>query len=145
MANKVNIIAPKGLLRILILDLASRNPVSGVEISEKISKMTMGNWIPSPGSTYYILGNLVKNENLMEIYTAEKGIKRYVATSKGKALLTLEKDNLESSWKRSLILASLLGRLFSSKDSSRISSLIERNLNEISNEGILKNSDSHKT
>jgi len=75
--------APRGLLKIFIIDLASKYPVSGIEITEQVSALSKGVWKPSPGSIYYILKELVSKKRLSEIYTPDKGVKKYIATEKG--------------------------------------------------------------
>ncbi len=75
--------APRGLLKVFIIDLASKYPVSGIEIAEKVGEQSKGVWKPSPGSIYYILKELVSKKRLSEIYTPDKGVKKYIATEKG--------------------------------------------------------------
>ncbi len=75
--------APRGLLKVFIIDMASKYPVSGIEISERVRSLTNDIWKPSPGSIYYILKELVSKKLLSEIYTPDKGVKKYVATEKG--------------------------------------------------------------
>lgn len=72
--------APQGLLRALVLAFASKSPVTGKEIMDEISKRSSGSWIPSPGSVYFLLEELL-NEGLLMLmpHSAEK---RYIATSK---------------------------------------------------------------
>ena len=84
--------APKGLLRLIILDIASKNPVSGAEISKHIKLVSNSMWTPSPGSIYPILNNLQKSECLTEIYSTDSNQKKYGATSKGKSILAIEKE-----------------------------------------------------
>ena len=90
--------APKGLLRLIILDTASKNPVSGAEISKHIKLISNSMWTPSPGSIYPILNNLQKSECLTEIYSTDSNQKKYGATSKGKSILAIEKEKLEKDW-----------------------------------------------
>jgi len=75
--------APRGLLKVFIIDMASKYPVSGIEISERVKSLTNEMWKPSPGSIYYILKELVSKKLLSEIYTPDKGVKKYVTTEKG--------------------------------------------------------------
>lgn len=82
-------------------------------------------WTPSPGSIYYVLGNLLKHDYITEIYTSDRGVKNYVTTSKGKALLILERDKLGFSLKRSLIITSILARLVNSKAALVIAEVLE--------------------
>jgi DNA-binding PadR family transcriptional regulator len=81
--------APRGLLKVFIIDLASKYPVSGIEIAEQVKELSKGVWTPSPGSIYYILKELVSKKRLSEIYTPDKGVKKYVTTEKGLADLNL--------------------------------------------------------
>jgi len=121
----VAITAPKGLLKILILDLASGSPISGVGIGEKVAVLSGRSWTPSPGSIYFVLRNLLRNEYITEIYTSDRGMKKYVTTSKGKALLILERDKLGAALKKSLILTSILARLVNSKEAMTIADVLE--------------------
>jgi DNA-binding PadR family transcriptional regulator len=115
--------APKGLLKILILDITSMAPSSGVEIANKISEMTKGTWKPSPGSTYYILERLAKEELISEIFTLAGGQKKYITTVRGKSYLRLEREALLPSWSKHLILtkvmADILGIRFDIQQETR--------------------------
>jgi DNA-binding PadR family transcriptional regulator len=77
---------PRGLLRFLVLNMLSKQPMSGVEIVEVISKETGGRWIPSSGSVYPLLASLHEKGFTNEMPSEEPGIKRYSLTAKGKAL-----------------------------------------------------------
>jgi DNA-binding PadR family transcriptional regulator len=84
--------APRGLLKIIIIELASKLPVSGVEIADRVKELSGGVWTPSPGSIYYLLKELVSKKRLSEIYTPDRGVKKYVATKKGLDELSLFRD-----------------------------------------------------
>jgi len=75
--------APRGLLKMYIIETASKYPVSGIEISESVSSITNGVWKPGPGSIYYILKELVSKKRLSEIYFPDKNIRKYIAAEKG--------------------------------------------------------------
>jgi DNA-binding PadR family transcriptional regulator len=95
MAKSVNeVFAPKGLLKMLILKIASTKPVTGVEIMQDVPEMTEKLWSPSPGSVYYLLGEMEQAGLLIHVPTGEPGIKRYVSSEKGK--LSLENFKLEA-------------------------------------------------
>lgn len=113
--------APKGLLKILILDIASKSPSSGVEIAQRILEMTDGVWKPSPGSIYYILERLLRDELISEIFSITKGQKRYVTTSRGKAQLLLEREALTPSWKKHMILTKLMAEVLGVRFDSNLS------------------------
>jgi len=103
--------APKGLLRILILDMAAKTPSSGVDMVQKISEMTNGAWKPSPGSIYYILERLAKEELISEIFTPTKGQKKYITTARGKSYLALERETLLPSWNKHLVLTKMMAEI----------------------------------
>ena len=77
---------PRGLLRFLVLNMLTKQPMSGVEIVEVIGKETGGRWIPSSGSVYPLLASLNEKGFTSEMPSEETGIKRYALTAKGKAL-----------------------------------------------------------
>ena len=78
---------PRGLLRFLVLNMLAKKPMSGVEIVEVITKETGGRWIPSSGSVYPLLAGLHDRGFTTELPSEEMGLKRYVLTAKGKALV----------------------------------------------------------
>jgi DNA-binding PadR family transcriptional regulator len=89
-----DVFAPKGLLKMLILKLATQRATTGVEIMEEVPKMTNNVWSPSPGSVYYLLGEMEQAGLVIHVPTGEAGIKRYVASEKGK--LNLENFKLDA-------------------------------------------------
>jgi DNA-binding PadR family transcriptional regulator len=103
--------APRGLLKILILDMASKNPISGIEISEKIDSLSRGKWKPSPGSIYYILKELVIKKRLSEIYTPNHATKKYIITEKGISDITLFKSFGTEILKKQIVFISLTSKL----------------------------------
>ncbi|WP_350342718.1 PadR family transcriptional regulator [Proteinivorax tanatarense] len=54
-----NILA-KGVLPVLVLEIVSREPKNGNEISVTIGEITEGKWIPSTGGIYPILKKMEK-------------------------------------------------------------------------------------
>ena len=82
--NRSEVFAPKGLLKMLILKIASTKPVTGVEIMQDVPGMTENLWSPSPGSVYYLLGEMEEGGLIIRVPTGEPGIKRYVSSEKGK-------------------------------------------------------------
>jgi len=80
-------IVPKGFIRYQVLELLSEKPMSGSEIINEIEKKTDGRWKPSPGSVYPLLSWLQDNSYIKELLAEEGGMKRYMLTEKGKALL----------------------------------------------------------
>jgi DNA-binding PadR family transcriptional regulator len=89
-----DVFAPKGLLKMLILKIATMRATTGVEIMEEVPRMTNNVWSPSPGSVYYLLGEMEEAGLLIHVPTGETGIKRYVSSEKGK--LNLENFKLDA-------------------------------------------------
>ncbi len=78
---------PKGFLRYYVLRLLNEKPMSGSEIMSEIEKRTDGHWKPSPGSIYPLIAWLQDKGYTKEASEKEAGIKRYILTDQGKALL----------------------------------------------------------
>lgn len=89
-----DVFAPKGLLKMLILKIATQRATTGVEIMDEVPKMTNNVWSPSPGSVYYLLGEMEEAGLIIHVPTGEAGIKRYVSSEKGK--LNLENFKLDA-------------------------------------------------
>ncbi|MDH2900697.1 MAG: PadR family transcriptional regulator [archaeon] len=89
-----DVFAPKGLLKMLILKIATMRATTGVEIMEEVPRMTNNVWSPSPGSVYYLLGEMEEAGLLIHVPTGETGIKRYISSEKGK--LNLENFKLDA-------------------------------------------------
>jgi DNA-binding PadR family transcriptional regulator len=122
------VFAPKGLLKMLILKIASTKPVTGVEIMSDVPKMTEDLWSPSPGSVYYLLGELVENGLLLHIPTGEPGIKRYVSSEKGKIILENFKLDVRKNLYRQLVMLRVLSELADNDSLSETISSIARKI-----------------
>ncbi len=90
---------PRGLLRFLVLKFLAEQPMSGVEIVEKIGKETKGKWKPSPGSIYPLLSRLQQKGFTVESIKNESRLKQYSLTNEGteffKEQIMLGKDFIE--------------------------------------------------
>jgi DNA-binding PadR family transcriptional regulator len=128
MAKKRNeVFAPKGLLKMLILKMASTKPVTGVEIMEDVPEMTEELWSPSPGSVYYLLGEMEQAGLLIHVPTGEPGIKRYVSSEKGKLSLDSFKLEAKKNLYRQLVMLRILSDLSGvSSVSDSISSIAKK-------------------
>jgi DNA-binding PadR family transcriptional regulator len=122
------VFAPKGLLKMLILKIASTKPVTGVEIMADVPKMTEDLWSPSPGSVYYLLGELVENGLLLHVPTGEPGIKRYVSSEKGKLSLENFKLDIKKNLYRQLVMLKVLSDLAENESLSETISSIARKI-----------------
>ncbi|HVB11655.1 MAG TPA: PadR family transcriptional regulator [Nitrososphaerales archaeon] len=109
--NRSEVFAPKGLLKMLILKIASTKPVTGVEIMHDVPEMTENLWSPSPGSVYYLLGEMEENGLIIRVPTGEPGIKRYVSSEKGKLSLDTFKLEVKKNLHRQLVMLRVLSDL----------------------------------
>lgn len=109
--NRSDVFAPKGLLKMLILKISSMKPVTGVEIMEDVPKMTENLWSPSPGSVYYLLGEMEENGLIIRVPTGEPGVKRYVSSEKGKLSLETFKLDIKRNLHRQLVMLKVLSDL----------------------------------
>jgi DNA-binding PadR family transcriptional regulator len=71
---------PRGFSRYYILELLKKKPHTGKEIIDNATKESEGNWKPSPGLIYPLLGRLL-DEGLIE----ETKDGKYQITKKGKS------------------------------------------------------------
>jgi DNA-binding PadR family transcriptional regulator len=108
--------APRGLLKMYILDIASKYPISGIEISENVSSITKGVWKPGPGSIYYILKELVSKKRLSEIYFPDKNIRKYIATEKGLDELSIFKSFSNEIIEKQLAFLIITSRIIPNKE-----------------------------
>ncbi len=83
---------PKGLLRVFVFKLLNEKPMSGSEIMDEVEQQTGGQWRPSPGSIYPLLGWLRKNGYSQELPRQATGVKRYMLTDKGVSFLEEHAD-----------------------------------------------------
>lgn len=75
-------VMPRGFTRIYVLRLLKERPMTGKEIIEESEMRSGGEWRPSPGLIYPLLGRLVREGLIEEV---EGG--RFAITSKGERAL----------------------------------------------------------
>ena len=98
----MTISAPKGLLKLVSLQLFSESSLSGAELQEEIRKTSEGVWKPGPGSIYLLLEVLRKGEHIVELPHRGGTIRRYVISTKGKAELAKLKGEIDDEVRRQL-------------------------------------------
>lgn len=94
--------APRGLLKLVSLQLFSESSLSGAELQEQIRKTSEGVWKPGPGSIYFILDELRKGELLVELPGRGGTVRRYVISNKGKAELVKLRGEINDEVRRQL-------------------------------------------
>lgn len=111
--------APRGLLKVFILKAASKMPVSGIDISDQINLYTNNEWRPSPGSIYFILNELSSKGMISEVISPDAGVKRYITTNKGMAILSSFIKVADQVLKRQFIFISVMAQV-AEKDLAKI-------------------------
>ena len=81
-AQRVGSAVPRGFSRYYILQQLKKQPHTGKEIIDSANEASAGEWKPSPGLIYPLLGRLL-DEGLIE----ENGNGKYQITDKGKVIL----------------------------------------------------------
>jgi len=94
--------APRGLLKLVSLQLLSESSLSGAELQEEIRKTSEGVWKPGPGSIYLLLEGLRKSEYIVELPHRGGTTRRYVISNKGKAELTKLREETDVEVRRQL-------------------------------------------
>jgi DNA-binding PadR family transcriptional regulator len=98
----VAISAPRGLLKLVSLQLFSASSLSGAELQEEIRKTSRGVWKPGPGSIYFLLEELRRGELVVELPGRGGTIRRYVISNKGKAELAKLRGEIDEQVRRQL-------------------------------------------
>jgi DNA-binding PadR family transcriptional regulator len=100
---KVRSSIPRGFTRFYTLHLISERPLTGKEIIIEAEKRSEGEWIPSPGLIYPLLGRLLRDGLITE---NDEG--RFVITEEG--LLALDdRVKLQEQFERQYKLVTKLG------------------------------------
>ena len=81
-AQRVGSAVPRGFSRYYILQQLKKQPHTGKEIIDSANEASAGEWKPSPGLIYPLLGRLL-DEGLIE----ENGNGKYQITDKGQVIL----------------------------------------------------------
>lgn len=71
----------KSPLKVIVLNLLKKKPMSGIDIINEIEKATLGAWRPSPGAIYPLL-RVLEEEGIV-VHEERKGKKIYKLTEKG--------------------------------------------------------------
>jgi DNA-binding PadR family transcriptional regulator len=94
--------APKGLLRLVALQLLSESSLSGAELQEQIRRTSSGVWKPGPGSIYFMMSELRDRELVVELPHRGGTTRRYVISNKGKAELEKMRGAVQGETKKQL-------------------------------------------
>ena len=84
-----------GELRLVILDILTRNASHGYELIKEIENMTQGNYTPSPGVIYPTL-DFLQDQSFITITEEETGRKKIAITLAGQHWLDENLEHLEN-------------------------------------------------
>jgi len=103
---------PRGILRLYILSMLSKQPETGYSIMGLIEDKTEGAWRPGPGTVYPLLRSLVKEGLLERADSPGSGATvKYLVTRKGKQELEEMQRALASAGKRERVMIRLFADL----------------------------------
>jgi DNA-binding PadR family transcriptional regulator len=85
-----------GELRLVILDILTRNASHGYELIKEIESLTQGNYTPSPGVIYPTL-DFLQDQQFINITEQENGRKKIAITVAGQQWLDENLEQLETS------------------------------------------------
>lgn len=83
-----------GELRLVILDILTRNASHGYELIKEIETLTQGNYTPSPGVIYPTL-ELLQDQQFIIIHEEDGGRKKIAITPEGQAWLAENSEHLQ--------------------------------------------------
>lgn len=83
-----------GELRLVILDILTRNASHGYELIKEIETLTQGNYTPSPGVIYPTL-DLLQDQQFIIIHEEDGGRKKIAITPEGQAWLAENSEHLQ--------------------------------------------------
>jgi DNA-binding PadR family transcriptional regulator len=132
--SKVGSSIPRGFSRRYILDLLTKQPMTGKEIIDRAIVQSQGRWRPSPGLIYPMLGRLL-DEGLID----ELDNGRYKTTQKGLIIAT-NLQSVNNIFEKQLDLISRIGNVgkFMTMDLidriSTIGSTLSSNLDKMTEE-----------
>lgn len=105
-------VVPRGILRLYILSMLSKQTETGYSIMRTIEDKTEGAWRPGPGTVYPLLRSLIKEGLLERVGSAEDGATvKYSVTKKGKQELEEMQRDLASAGKRERVMIRLFADL----------------------------------
>ncbi len=101
----------KGMLRMAALRMLSDSSLSGADLQKQIVRDSVGEWKPGPGSTYFILAELLKKGLIVELPKRAGTTRRYVISTRGRAELSRLSKESEKEVGRQLRLLSTYAHL----------------------------------
>jgi len=103
---------PRGLLRIYILTVISRAPITGYELMQRIEEKTEGAWRPGPGTIYPLLKSLVREKLVSSSQKASRTSRvSYTITTTGERALSAMRAEMSSFGRKEHVVMRLVSDL----------------------------------
>jgi DNA-binding PadR family transcriptional regulator len=103
---------PRGLLRIYILTVISRAPITGYELMQRIEEKTEGAWRPGPGTIYPLLKSLVRERLVSSSQKASRTSRvSYTITTTGERALSTMRAEMSSFGRKERVVMRLVSDL----------------------------------
>lgn len=116
--------APRGLLRLIALQMLSESSLSGAELQQQIRRSSSGVWSPGPGSIYFMTKGLREDGLIVELPASGGTTRRYVISNKGKAELEKMRSAAAKETRKQLELLAYYASLAGDRDlSSKLKAL----------------------
>ncbi len=93
---------PRGLLKLIALQLLSESSLSGAELQEQIRRSSSGVWRPGPGSIYFMIRGLRDEGLIVELPASGGTTRRYVISTKGRGELEKRRGQVRTEVKKQL-------------------------------------------
>ncbi|WP_353894124.1 PadR family transcriptional regulator [Proteinivorax hydrogeniformans] len=105
-SQMVGTILAKGVLPVLVMEVVSRSPKNGNEISVEVGEITAGKWVPSTGGIYPILKKMEKKGYMVSNWDDpdKRNKKNYEITETGLTELANQRNELLSSLKQTKLI-----------------------------------------
>lgn len=110
--------APRGLLKVIALQLLSESSLSGAELQDQIRRTSAGVWKPGPGSIYFMIRGLRDEGLIVELPGGKGTTRRYVISNKGKTELQKRKGEVGREVRKQLGLLAYYSELAGEKNLS---------------------------
>lgn len=112
------ITVPKGVLKMVALELLCKSSLSGKDLAIEIARISEGAWTPSPGSIYPIFSSMLNEGLISEIPRKGGNTRRYIVTTKGRSLLEQMRKKADKEIIRQLKVISIICEIAGLKELS---------------------------
>jgi len=95
----------------MLLDAASRQPISGTSVTKMLESSSQGMWRPGPGSIYFLLNELAQKNLLTKLPGKTGSQANYIITNSGRLELDAARSQISQMIANMLLHVSILCEL----------------------------------